>query len=418
MTRKIVSILIIPFASLFLLTGFFGENKETKEALGQYELSKAKNDFDGMFLALSTLYRETEETRYKQELEQIKDVIVKSELLKQKLADHNHEDAFNISVEILELYPEHREALNALRESGNILFYKFGIETELRKIKQILNEKETFSAVLGLKQVSSSGELSGANEKVDGFEVYKLEVDAYPEMSRLGFSSTKVKLIGFKTSSGFTFDRLNKMSSHLRKIAEFHESILNLDKNVTDSIVSSGYILEVEKSVSKFKLLILDIMLDSAVAVAATNHDIAKSMINSLGSTGDPSYADIWFNFKPSMKTISSDLNSSLKQLRGLVRTENDDKMSQLIKDYFAEAGFLIENMLEPKGNMRDWGQAVDGGINSYKRARLALDLEENANALTIEEHIAVINQFIKQIEPMKKETKQSLFENRDKIAL
>ena len=70
MTKKIVSNLFIPVVCLFLLTGFFGENKETKEAMSRYELSKAKSDFDGMFLALSTLYRETEEIKYKQELEQ------------------------------------------------------------------------------------------------------------------------------------------------------------------------------------------------------------------------------------------------------------------------------------------------------------------------------------------------------------
>ena len=408
MNKNTVSILLIPFVSLFFLTGFFGDNKETKEAKSQYELSKAKNDFDGMFLALSTLYRETEEVRYKQELDQIKDVIIKSELLQGKLADHNHEDAFNVAVQLLELYPEHAGALKAVRESGNILLYTYAIESELRKIRALLAEEGAFSELVELKKVSISDSSEKSEKKFDSFEVYTLKTTGLAE----------AMLVSFRISEELAFHDLNKIDNHLKNIINHHEQILNLDKHVSSSIASSEYIRGVEKSVTKFKLVVLDVMLDSAVTVAASNHDTARLWMSRLGSLSSISYTDVWTSLSPYMETVRDDMDDVLKKLRGLVKTDSDDKMSQQIKDYFAETDFLISHLLQPHGTWRDWGRDVDNALQSYKRARLSLELGDSADELSLAEHVDIINQFIKQIEPMKKETKQSLFENRHKIAL
>ena len=411
MTNRVATTLLISLFSFFCLTGFFGENKETKEARSQYELSKAKNDFDGMFLALSTLYRETEDKQYEKELERIKAVIVKTETLTANLSDHNHQDAFNVALQILDLYPQHAGALRAVRESGNILLYTYAIETELGKIKALLTEEGAFSDFVELKKASISDSSSSSEKKSDDFEVYTLDVSHNDIF--------KVTLVGFKISEDLAFHELNKLDSYLKTIINYHEKILALDKHVSSSIASSEYIRSVEKSVAKFKLVVLDVMLDSVVAVAATNHDNVKTLMSIVGGYGgSSSYQSVWSDFGPSMQIVQDDMDDVLKKLRGLVRTESDDNTSEQIKAYFAETDFLISHLLQPQGSFRDWGRDVDNALQSYKRARLSLDLGDSADELSLAEHIEVINRFIEQIEPMKKETKRSLFQNRDKLGL
>ena len=385
---------LVPLCCILLLVSC-GENSETRSERTKLELAEMKGDLDGMFLSLRKL-AELGDNAAADRLPQVKQAVTAREQMLQAVADHSHEKAIHAAVELLDVIPEHKGGLRALRESGQIFYY---LREAKRLLTAALNEPEPHEFTV--EPISVDPSLPESTRGIFITErIQTLLADLgyyYGEVDGMAGSKTSDALKSFQKAQGkdgvpelsvetanklqraagekeAQEKRLEKKFYAFARARELVTSAKALDPHFPDAVALDQSLEHAYMSLIYMQALEIVTLGKSIVAGSASFHDTISSGLGDAAASRYGSVQDSWRRMSPFVdhfrrinKYQEEEMDSRLAYV-STYKAGREQEFVSVLKEYVTTVHVAAKALLEPTGSLIDFRRAASDAVGEYSR--------------------------------------------------
>lgn len=270
--------------------------------------------------------------------------------MQQALENHEHENALIIASNLLKKEPRNQEAINIIKQSGQILLYLQLAQTEFPHIKVVKNQETGQLSFYQYDTAFSEAELENPTNNV----IVEVE-EVYQYFNSAKAYIAKAKALDAKFKTTFNFEKkLDKAQHYVLDILV--AKVLDEGKNVY-SKVSQNY----QKK--------------SAIINSASNSKYLNKLL-----TIQSAFSPVEISLANIEQTINPLLNK-MDDTSRLVSEYNSGKLTHSLLAYIKIVRNSVDIFLLPKGSYKDFAEVASHTSDEYKQAykKLKLALAESA---------------------------------------
>ncbi len=320
MDRRIFSYLLL--GSVLSLSGVYFALYN--QAQSELQLAELKSDVEAMYQPLKILVMLRVPSADTKLLE-ITDAIKLHEEMLRAVADHDHESAVNAAASLLKLFPQDKDAIRTLRESGQIFY----LLTEARQIVTVaLNSKEP---------------IKNSFRDVSAFQ-----------------SAQK----NWKEKRFHDVNKALELTNAAVKLDPRFETAINLSENL-------------EKTAEAISLLLAEQVIQEElqiISTAAQGYDAMDSVLSYALRLPYISVSDAYGLIRPkieeariALNTIQSDVDYSMRLISTYHGTRSKEYFDAL-REYVKVVSSGIDALLEPTGNLMQFRQIANDTVQNFKK--------------------------------------------------